>query len=133
MPAPDPALLQLLAAPVTASLSEETLPLFKVEAIAAINASEVTEAVEADSPVIDALVLLTVEVKDIGTTADPFALTLTAPVKAAKPSVPRRRKPHLSQAPDTSPAAKPIPCPTPEMLPLFMTQRATAGLQIPLF
>jgi len=132
MPAPDPALLQL-AVPAPASLSEETLPLFKVEVAATMNASEVTEAVEADLPVVDALVLLSAEVKDIGTTADPFALTLTAPLKAAKPSVPRRRKPHMSQAPDTSPAAKLIPCPTPEMLPLFMTQHVTSGLQIPLF
>jgi len=133
MPAPDLALLQLSAAPAAASLGEETLPLFKVEAVAAMNTSEVIEAIETDLPVVDTLALLTVEVKDIGTTTDPFALTLTAPVKAAKPLVPRRRKPHLSQAPDTSPAVKPIPCPTPEMLPLFMTQRVAAGLQIPLF
>jgi len=132
MPAPAPALLEL-AAPAPASLSEETLPLFKVEVAATMNPSQVTETIETDLPVVDALTLLTAEVNDIGTTADPFALTLTTPVKAAKPSVPRRRKPHLSQAPDTSPAAKPIPCPAPEMLPLFMTRRVAAGLQIPLF
>ena len=132
MPAPDLTLLQL-SARVTSPLSEETLPLFKVEAASVMGVSEAIEEAEVAVPEVNVLALLTAEVNDIGTTADPFALTLIAPVKAAKPAVPRRRKPHLSQAPDTSPAVKPISCPTPDMLPLFMTQRVTSGLQIPLF
>jgi len=131
MPAPDLTLLQLSA--TAAAVNEETLPLFNVETVSAMAAPEVVEDAETALPVVDALMLLTAEVHDIGTTADPFVLTLTAPVKAVKPSVPRRRKPHLSQAPDTSPVVKPILSPPPEMLPLFMTQRTTAGLQIPLF
>ncbi len=130
MPAPNLALLQL-SAPTDVTEIEEALPLFKIEAVAVTSASEAAAEPQTERPVMDALMLLAAEVSDITLVADPFA---RKPVtqKAFKHTVTRRHKPRMDQAPDTAPMFNPAAS-TPQMSPLFMTQRVEPSLQIPLF
>jgi len=81
-----------------------------------------------DSSLDDALTLLSAELGGTIVKCDPFALAKPTPTPP-KLQTKRRRKPQLSDAPETSPEP---PQPS-EMLPLFLTTRIESGLQMPLF
>ena len=93
-----------------------------------LNASETSD----EFLPVDTLKLLTAEFGETAVKSDPFALKPVPLSKAPKPPAKRRRKPRMDQAPETVPMFNPAAS-TPQMSPLFMTQRVEPGLQIPLF